>query len=378
VTPTATTSLAVAATFKIDVIHDATQFSELRSEWNAVLQASRANTIFLTWEWVATWWEVYGRDGLLYVIVARDRDGHLIGIAPFHLSAGPLPGLNRRDTLRFIGDGGDVTPEYLDVIAIRDREREVVEAFTHQICEDPEVRAIDLRPLAEDSCVRKWGLSLLSKGSGIVRCLPESECPVLSLPASADAFIASRSHNYRKKLGEYDRRCRRDFHANFRMSRTDEERRRDMASLVKLHQQRWNGHSSSFRSAKYISFHEKLSSRLLERGWLRLFSIDSSSAPAAVLYCFAHCGRYSFYQAGRDPIFQKHRVGLVIMHKAILEAISEGATVFDFLRGTEQYKYRWAQANVSSLRLVYWKNLRAQLKGTIQDAFRQLSLSWHA
>jgi CelD/BcsL family acetyltransferase involved in cellulose biosynthesis len=198
---------------------------------------------------------------------------------------------------------------------------------------------------------------------------------VLPLPESTETFLATRSQNYRKKFGEYERRSRRDLDATFRVCLTEDDRRRDMASLVKLHQQRWTGQSGAFRSDRYIEFHDRFSARLLERGWLRLFTVERRSTPVAVLYCFMYCGRYSFYQAGRDPDFGKYRMGLLIMHKAILEAIKEGATVFDFLRGTEPYKYRWAEFNITNCRLMYWRNLRAQMKGSLQDALRQLRLA---
>ena len=301
-------------------------------------------------------------------MVARDDLGRVIGLAPLHLAAIPFLGFESRDTLRFIGDGGDVTPEHLDVIAPPGLEREIAEAFANQIRGDPAVHVIDLRPLAENSAMRECLLRTTRKPA-LVRCTQDAQSPMLFLPDSTEAFLASRSHNYRKKIGEYERRSRRDLHATFRMSTTEDERRRDMASLIRLHHLRWNGHSRAFRSARYIAFHEKLSSLLLARGWLRLFSIEKSSMPVAMLYCFVYGGHYYFYQTGRDPDFTKHRVGLLITHKAILEAIKEGATVFDFLRGTEQYKYRWAEMTVSSLRLVYWKTLRAQMKGTLQDAF---------
>ena len=34
-------------------------FNVLRQEWNSVLQQSAGNTIFLTWEWIASWWAAY-------------------------------------------------------------------------------------------------------------------------------------------------------------------------------------------------------------------------------------------------------------------------------------------------------------------------------
>jgi CelD/BcsL family acetyltransferase involved in cellulose biosynthesis len=59
------------------------------------------------------------------------------------------------------------------------------------------------------------------------------------------------------------------------------------------------------------------------------------------------------------------------MHRVIQAAISEGATVFDFLRGEEPYKYRWAKTAVESVRLVYWKTLPAWVGANVHETLLQ-------
>src|SRR5690606_22369675 len=40
----------------------------LRAEWNELLQASASDKLFLTWEWLYTWWQHLAGDRTLYVI----------------------------------------------------------------------------------------------------------------------------------------------------------------------------------------------------------------------------------------------------------------------------------------------------------------------
>ena len=42
----------------------------------------------------------------------------------------------------------------------------------------------------------------------------------------------------------------------------------------------------------------------------------------------------------------------------IEEAINEGATHFDFLTGTEPYKFRWANSIRRNMNFIYWENKR--------------------
>ena len=108
----------------------------------------------------------------------------------------------------------------------------------------------------------------------------------MALPATRTAFLESRSKNYRKKMGEYQRRCVREYGARVRTSATSDDVRRDMDALVHLHRKRWEEKSRSFKTAQYIEFHHAFAQRLFARGWIRLFVLESPTAPLAVLYCF--------------------------------------------------------------------------------------------
>lgn len=330
-------------------------FAALRDEWNDVLARSASNNLFLTWEWVSTWWELYGAGASLYVVTARTAEGALVGIAPLHRRRRTVFGLGSVQVLEFIGSGGDVTPEQLDFIVESGLEADVTPALVSYIERDPLVRGIDLRPFAAASPNLPYVDRVLRGAKGHLSCVADSVCPVLPLPASKAEFAASRSKNYRKKMREYQRRCERDLGAQVRLSASRDELNRDMGALVALHRKRWEGRSRAFRSTAYLEFHRRLARLLFDRGWVRMFALDSAHGPLAMLYCFAYADRYYFYQAGRDPEFNKHRVGLVLMHSAIEHAIDEHALVFDFLRGEEDYKYMWAAGDVRAVRIAHWK-----------------------
>jgi CelD/BcsL family acetyltransferase involved in cellulose biosynthesis len=343
-------------TARVALIATEGDFQSLRDEWNAVLARSAANNIFLTWEWVSTWWEMYGAGASLYVLTARDAAGTLIGIAPLQRRRRGLFGLRGVDVLEFIGYGGDVTPEQLDFIIEAGAEAAVAPAFVAHINADRGIGGVDLRPFAATSPNLPHVERGLRQAGGPLRAVPDSICPVLPLPATRAAFMEGRSKNYRKKMKEYQRRCVRDLAAQPRLSTTSAELDADMGSLVALHRKRWEGRTRAFRSTAYVEFHRRLAARLFEKGWVRMFALDSPTGPLAMLYCFSYAGRFSFYQAGRDPEHNKHRVGLVLMHHAIEQAIDEHADVFDFLRGEEDYKYMWAAGDVRAVRLTHWNS----------------------
>ena len=46
-----------------------------REQWEELLRAGETDTVFLTWEWQRTWWEVFGRGRLLLVVGERGGGG---------------------------------------------------------------------------------------------------------------------------------------------------------------------------------------------------------------------------------------------------------------------------------------------------------------
>lgn len=343
-------------TITLRVVRDVESLAALAPTWNELLRSSASDNLFLTWEWVSTWWDVYGPGKRLHVIVASGPDGQIVGIAPLMLASIRVLGMLRAGVVRFIGDGQEVSAEYLDIITAPGYEEAVAAACVSHLCADLSCDIVDLSPLAATSRHRSVLERLLDQERGGLRSVPASTCPVFRLPPSTHEFLATRTKNYRKKFGEYERRCSRELGASVRRTETALDLERDMANLVRLHRQRWGRTTRAFRSKAYCTFHERLARRMFDCQRLRLFSLESASAPLAILYCFAYGGRYYFCQSGRDPDYGRHRVGLVLMHQVIKEAINEAASDFDFLSGEEAYKYRWATSDNHSVRLVYWKS----------------------
>ena len=94
---------------KLVEIRDEADWDRLESGWNELLEASASKTIFLTWEWLRSWWSAYGRGGGIWILAAYDDAGVLRGIAPLRRNAA----CRYRQTvssITFVGDGSNVIP----------------------------------------------------------------------------------------------------------------------------------------------------------------------------------------------------------------------------------------------------------------------------
>jgi hypothetical protein len=108
---------------RTEIIRDWLRFEELEGEWNTLLSRSRADTIFLRWEWIRSWRKVLGDDIKPFAVVVRDEEGTLAGVAPFYKTVYQLLRVLPYQVLRIMGDF-PTGAECLDWILRSDRESE--------------------------------------------------------------------------------------------------------------------------------------------------------------------------------------------------------------------------------------------------------------
>src|SRR5919112_776950 len=93
---------------RITVLERDHDFAALKEEWEELYRSSPLATPFQSWAWLYSWWEYYGENYELRLIVLRNGD-LLVGIIPLMLE--------RRwlffGRLLFIGSG---VSDYLDVL----------------------------------------------------------------------------------------------------------------------------------------------------------------------------------------------------------------------------------------------------------------------
>ena len=83
VMPAGTSSLTV------ETVTDALGFAALQQEWDRLLQSSDSDGLFLTWEWLYTWWKHLAGDRELSILTVR-CEGELVALAPCALRLASL------------------------------------------------------------------------------------------------------------------------------------------------------------------------------------------------------------------------------------------------------------------------------------------------
>jgi CelD/BcsL family acetyltransferase involved in cellulose biosynthesis len=324
----------------VERIVETSGFASLHVEWNQLLEASDSDNLFLTWEWLWTWWNTLAGDRRLYVLAVRSA-GSLVALAPCCLRSPSLSNGRPLPTLEVLGTGS-VGSDYLDIIIRRGFVEESARAIASHLAQERlMLRWTQLKRGSRAAVVA----SALGAEGWHVADTETNICPFIQLKGSSwETYLASlgaeHRYNYHRKL----KRLEREFGVELDQARTPAQCRQSVDLVIKLHNMRWHdrGGSDAFHTSALVEFHRNFSQVALDLGWLRLYVLRLDGKPAACLYGFLHRRVFYFYQSGFDAAYTKHSVGLVTLGLAIKSAFEEGAEEFDLLHGNEPYKSHWS------------------------------------
>lgn len=296
---------------------------DIREDWLRL--ADLTSHPFATWEWVTSWWRWFGAGRPLYTFACRDSEGAVVAILPMYLAA-----TRPVRVARFLGYSDLHSP----ICAPADRPR-----AARAMLGLSATRGKDgCRFLLAERLPGGEGWDELLGGT-----LTTSHAdPLLRIDGTTwEEFLASRSQNFRREVGRQERRLERDYELTYRMADDPDRLDSDVTTLFRLHNDRWDDETTGMFLGDRGSMHRELAAEALERGWLRLWFLELDGEPVAANYSWRFAGSDWCLQQGRDPAFERQKVGGTLMAHVIREAHRDGMSTFRFLAGDEAYKGRW-------------------------------------
>lgn len=117
-------------------------------------------------------------------------------------------------------------------------------------------------------------------------------------------------------------------------------------TLFSLHEQRSSaiGRDSTFSVEPWRGFHRALC-RNADRfpGLVRFHEAVVSNRVVATIYGFVAGGVFHDFQGGMSDESGDLSLGNLVRYRAMESLIDDGVMMFDFLRGTEDYKFDWTE-----------------------------------
>jgi CelD/BcsL family acetyltransferase involved in cellulose biosynthesis len=327
-------------------------FSELDpDEWNALLSESVNDVPFLRFEYLNAWWSTLGGgewpEADLALVSARESE-RLVGIAPLFLSEH-----DGRQALMLLGS--IEISDYLDLIVRADDLSRFLTGLLDFLASDyaPAWSAIDwynlpegsptLTALEAESAKRGWD------------SLQEPFRPALYVPLPGD-FEEYLMNIDKKQRHEIRRKMRRaeGGEQNVRWYIVEDEDALDseidgLLSLMANDPNKEEFLTEVMRTQMRTSVHVAF-----KAGWLQLAFMEVDGKKAAGYLNFDYGDRIWVYNSGLDFNYKDLSPGWVLLGYLLQWANEHGRSEFDFMRGDEDYKYKFGalKRDVMRVRLI--------------------------
>ncbi len=317
-------------------------FSEIDpQDWNSLLRQSVTDSPFMRHEYQRVWWQYRGggewKDAEL-VLVSAHEDGKLIGIAPLFTA--------EYDGQRALMLNGSIEiSDYLDLVVRPEDHARFIAGLLDFLASTlaDSWRGIDwynvpdssptLAVLKEESAKRGW---------------PHHEemyrpTPRIPLNSSFDEYLArvekKQRHEIRRKIrrAEESGRGVRWYISDM----TDPAAEADAFISLMEHDE---------NKAQFLTEPMRAQMRAViraahEGGWLWLAFLEVDGQRASAALNFDYNNKLWGYNAGVDRTFMDLSPGWVLLSYILQWCCENNRAEFDFMRGDEEYKYRFGAVN---------------------------------
>ncbi|HFD33166.1 MAG TPA: GNAT family N-acetyltransferase [Gammaproteobacteria bacterium] len=348
------------------------EIADSRDQWNSLVLSMELPSVFLTWDWITTWMTYFGKKYKVFILFIHDGE-ELVGILPL------AQRIMRFDNSFFslnvitICGGLELYPDHLDIIHSKSSDvKLIVEQILKFLVQKLTVWDLIYFPyLAEEGALCSYLQSHDSEGFRI-----SSARIMAPFIVNEDGFNYFFKKFKRKKRYNLKRERKKLFlMPNVRMKTIDDnsdevDLDKALDELFRLHELRTQkkGILSTFAGRKIRAFHRDIIHRFYENGWLRLHFIEENHHPFAVAYGFVFAGRYSYYQSGMNPEWERLSPGKVLISEIIKNEFDKEISEFDFLGGENRYKTFWTS---QTRQLVSFKLYRKNFGGTAGYIYRR-------
>jgi CelD/BcsL family acetyltransferase involved in cellulose biosynthesis len=330
------------AAVSVTCIQDEQQFEAIAGEWNALVERSGANLVFLRHEWFASAWQWLRRGAALRVLCIR-RGKRLIGVCPLVFRARRYAGIRIR-SLEFMSIPDT---QLCDIICAPGEHETVAREFARTLFDiRKEWDVIDLRPLTAGSTAPEALPTALAEQELAVAVVPSGLSPYVRIDGPWADFYAGRSRRLRKCNNLAANRLRRTGESELRWWRADDLEAKDLdgilhtLTLVSAHS--WKAQIGlSLDKPGPGAFVRALSEHARLRDWLSIWVLSLNGRPIAMEYQLIYHRQAYALRADFDEGYREISPGAFLNYRMLQTLFEADLACYHMGPGANPYKLRW-------------------------------------
>jgi len=348
--------------FHVSVFETIEQLQSLAAEWDELLVSSDANSIFLTWEWISSWFAAVTPRANLFVLTVRDpTDNRLLAVLPLYVAPMILLGCLRLRCLRMLGDC-HTGAEYPDVIVRHGFEGTVLPFLAQRFNAWQNLWDCAWIPNIAGWTGAEQRITQIIGPTATLCQKRKASFSARELPSGWEEFWTSLSTGQRTLLKRQGKKIDTPRGVQIDHCTDAQNLQNDLETLFVLHRQRWESArqlGSFARRPRMVDFYKDFAPKALKNGWLALFTLSLDGRRVAAQYGYAYRQTFHQLQEGYDPT-SLPGVGNKLRQEVFRWCIAENLTGYDFLGEHTDHKARWGSHERWGKHLFAW---RPTLKG---------------
>ena len=302
------------------------RFEDIFSYWRKSSTSLGWDCPFVLPPWLKVWWNMFGSTSEIYLCAVRHAQD-LIGLAPLRIIG---------HSAEFIGSP-DVC-DYQDFIVAPGKSDPFFSVLLDNLSQQGITR-LDLKPLRPESKVLTRLIEVAKAKGCEVACHPLDVTLELDLPATWDEYLlmlkGKQRHEIRRKL----RRLAEAGNIRYRVVEDVSDVRQEMKTFFELFKSSRED-KEIFMTDEMASFFRSMTEAMAAEKMVKFYVLDLNGKAVAAALCFDYKSRTYLYNNGFDVNFSSLSVGLLCKIFSIQDSIDKGQHIYDFLKGSEPYKYR--------------------------------------
>lgn len=329
------------------------EFQNFQKEWDELLSRSSNGHLFLTHDWLSTWWMSYGRQKDLFVLLLWENN-RLIGAVPMMMTKDNKYGV-RFKRIAFMGDSEWTINDFI----ISDKRNEAIEKIIKFLL-SREWDIVDLRNIPESS----KHVDILSKefgenGFNITRH-EAAKSPVLTIGGKWEDFYNSRSTKFKKTTRNKINRINKSGNVSIeKYSKPDE-----VAEILPVvfdiglkgwkHRQTKNAISSTEQNRRFYS---RLAGLMSAEGRLDIWLLRWNEIPIAFEFHVRYENTIHALTADYDERYQNISPGSVLDYNIMQHMFQSRIDhEYDMGSGENFYKMHWTDETKKHVRIYCYNN----------------------
>jgi len=335
--------------YSVAVIESIPDWEKTHEQWNNLLAKSKSNNIFLTFEWLFSWWNIFLNDRKKLSILYIYNRNILVGIAPWYIHSikhGPF----KQKRFEFIGSP-EAGSDYLDVICTEGEEINISHILYKYIHNGfKKWDSLYFSDFPANSMFFMNFIHELNNDGKYYVLKTASYCPTINLPNDIEEYKSSMTSKRKKKLDWQIHKLNQKGKIttdNIICNGIDNliDDYFDFYELVR------NINNDKLRY--FVKYYHKY---LGNKSTIQIITLKQDEIKlASILHLLYGKIKYNYLVATNKNYDKSISVGEILVYECINNSIKEKYNKYDFLKGEEQYKFKWSNDGERSLSLLYYK-----------------------